>query len=588
MRKFLAVPLAGESPSSADLDKMIRFFRPDLVRVESVLGFESVVIKLSLASEFFSRELSVNSLGTVMCSPDVLIVAANDLVITDFGNFIDRFIAAHAANDVQETRESPPITEGTYNTWIDVRETPVPPLPPQGPENPVEQPERISSSRNFLVKLRRIWEQSTPDTSARAVECPSVIPLILDLGVGTRNSRVDLSSYKVHVLSGDLRKIEYMGHEVWFSEGAVSDFVLYLPIVASLAARTSGIKYAVIYGTYCDPTVIARGHISCNKKLVLMPNDSHALSKFGVLVSSNDGTVGSASVHRFIGLDSNESECSVYSYDIFGSGRNDILSVEKPVFMNNSELNTIRAVVYLPTIFWMEYSQVPSWVVDTFLDTFNPSDSFEGIVVSDPDAVADRLGSDKFKELSESLSNDLRANTAKYSEILSKIAIVNALSLRGINMSEQLETLNRTPLVKKASAWSYGPGCAAVVVDTEFIKCTDEEGTKYNLGEFRIIISSESSSSLHVTSLNAHTSSVNILNLTNPVRDDVPAFGCLHAPYVLHEEGSPCFGTAREPIFQALSTFQYDVAVMLILQFLQFVNIHDEAGQFVIKWPVAV
>lgn len=117
-----------------------------------------------------------------------------------------------------------------------------------------------------------------------------------------------------------------------------------------------------------------------------------------------------------------------------------------------------------------------------------------------------------------------------------------------------------------------------VEVYTKILCCTDPQtGLLHRLGAFRISILCLDAEDEDVESL------LDIFNESGTV--DAFESG-MQAPHVF-ANGYPCLGNAKGLLKKALGQRDYAAAVMIVIRFLQSVNVDDDAGQFIDHWPLA-
>ena len=109
-----------------------------------------------------------------------------------------------------------------------------------------------------------------------------------------------------------------------------------------------------------------------------------------------------------------------------------------------------------------------------------------------------------------------------------------------------------------------------ISVFTDRIYC-DHDGRRYDIGDFRIEVYMDGSNG-----------GVRMFNLTRQVSAHSSG---MHAPHVFRD-GNPCLGNLKEAIPQYIGEYEYSVVVMLCVQYLQSVNVNDDAGKYISQWPV--
>ncbi|MFA6407794.1 MAG: hypothetical protein WCV80_03765 [Candidatus Paceibacterota bacterium] len=101
----------------------------------------------------------------------------------------------------------------------------------------------------------------------------------------------------------------------------------------------------------------------------------------------------------------------------------------------------------------------------------------------------------------------------------------------------------------------------------------DEDGVRYDIGEFRIVIYTDGSEG-----------GVRFYNLTRRVDG---YWEKSHHPHI-NGEGQACLGTIQEAIPELIAKYEYSIVITLCLQFLQSVSTSDSAGKTINRWPVVV
>lgn len=118
-----------------------------------------------------------------------------------------------------------------------------------------------------------------------------------------------------------------------------------------------------------------------------------------------------------------------------------------------------------------------------------------------------------------------------------------------------------------------------MIVNTKTLYCTDPRSDiLHEIGEFNITI--------HINPETAPGSSVghivSFFNLTGRIYGY--SGNKMNAPHVF-PSGKPCLGSLTGILTEQIANYQFSIAVMLAIQFLESVNVKDEAGSYINNWP---
>jgi len=141
-----------------------------------------------------------------------------------------------------------------------------------------------------------------------------------------------------------------------------------------------------------------------------------------------------------------------------------------------------------------------------------------------------------------------------------------AAPIEGEKFGNEFDGLLRVPKVHRVVVVDY-----RVEVYTDTIYCRDPR-TKilHELGKFRICV-------------DVFGGDVKWFNLTRRINGHKKN---MHAPHVF-DEGEACLGSAAETLAELLSNFEISATVMYAIQFLESVNVDDDSGRHVDRWPTA-
>jgi hypothetical protein len=132
--------------------------------------------------------------------------------------------------------------------------------------------------------------------------------------------------------------------------------------------------------------------------------------------------------------------------------------------------------------------------------------------------------------------------------------------------SKEFDKLLEVPHVTRVAVES---GKINVFTDTLYI---EHDSKRYEMGKYRIEIYTDGGNG-----------GVRMYNLTRRV-DGYNSE--MHHPHVF-PDGRPCLGNIQEAIPQLLGEYEYAVVTILCMQYLQSVNVNDDAGKYIEKWPLA-
>lgn len=117
-------------------------------------------------------------------------------------------------------------------------------------------------------------------------------------------------------------------------------------------------------------------------------------------------------------------------------------------------------------------------------------------------------------------------------------------------------------------------GDGVIKIFTNTLYCTDPRtNILHEIGTFRIEIYTDGSGD-----------AVRWFNLTRQVRgyDDRK----MQAPHVF-PEGKACMGNTKEIFPELIANYEFAAVAMVAIQFVESVNVHDDAGKFIDRWPKA-
>lgn len=137
------------------------------------------------------------------------------------------------------------------------------------------------------------------------------------------------------------------------------------------------------------------------------------------------------------------------------------------------------------------------------------------------------------------------------------------------NFEIEFKNLISNPKVKKVRVTE-----GKISVFTKVLFCQHPKTKEiHELGEFRIDIYFNETGREDLVLIN---------NLTRRVR----SFNGkeMHAPHVF-PDGRPCWGNVKSTIWQQVAAYQFSVVILLIMQFLESVNLADDAGIGIRYWP---
>lgn len=127
----------------------------------------------------------------------------------------------------------------------------------------------------------------------------------------------------------------------------------------------------------------------------------------------------------------------------------------------------------------------------------------------------------------------------------------------------EFDALTKIPKVKNVFMNRHGK----LEVWTEKLYCTDPRSSKeHEIGEFKIVIDCEGGD-------------LTMMNKTRQVHG-------MHAPHIF-EGGRLCEGSLEEILPQLYGKYEYSTIVQLAIQFAESVNVQDNAGAGISRWPVS-
>lgn len=110
----------------------------------------------------------------------------------------------------------------------------------------------------------------------------------------------------------------------------------------------------------------------------------------------------------------------------------------------------------------------------------------------------------------------------------------------------------------------------SIQVLTDILYCADPRtGKVHEIGEFRIEI--------------YPAGKIRWFNLTRRIDGNKSD---MHAPHVF-PDGKACLGNAEEVLPELIANYEFSVVAMLAIQFIESVNVDDDAGKHINKWPEA-
>jgi hypothetical protein len=110
-----------------------------------------------------------------------------------------------------------------------------------------------------------------------------------------------------------------------------------------------------------------------------------------------------------------------------------------------------------------------------------------------------------------------------------------------------------------------------LTITTKHCYCQHPNGTVYDIGVFKLIV-------------DHRTSEVRFFNQTRRVNSFQDQMNGPH----LFPDGRPCLGNMREVIPQLVAGYQWSALTQVCFAFIEAVNLDDNAGQGIVKWPVAL
>lgn len=132
----------------------------------------------------------------------------------------------------------------------------------------------------------------------------------------------------------------------------------------------------------------------------------------------------------------------------------------------------------------------------------------------------------------------------------------------------EFDKLIGLPKVIEVRVLSHG-----IYVFTDILFCVNPKTDKtHEIGKFRIEISTD-----------GKRDGIKWFNLTRQVK------GCksgMQAPHIF-SNGKACLGNAEEVIPELIANYEFSVVAMLAIQFVETVNVEDDAGKYIGEWPVA-
>ena len=130
---------------------------------------------------------------------------------------------------------------------------------------------------------------------------------------------------------------------------------------------------------------------------------------------------------------------------------------------------------------------------------------------------------------------------------------------------DKLHTIKKIKFVEVANG--------TVSVFTDVIYCVNPNtNRRHEIGAFRIDIN-----------VGGQNDCVRWFNLTRKVNGYKPD---MNAPHVF-TNGEACFGNSAEVFAELVANYEFAAAAMVAIQFVESVNIHDSAGQYIDRWPIA-
>lgn len=184
-------------------------------------------------------------------------------------------------------------------------------------------------------------------------------------------------------------------------------------------------------------------------------------------------------------------------------------------------------------------------------------------------SVYDRFNDDE--DDSERLKREIRDCREELTDLWARFYKVSGMNRA--DTGNDFDRLLKIPLMDFVEFAAHD----LLIVHTKEIICTEpESGTQYLLGEFRIEINGDSGND------DDGAYSVRVFNKTRQV-DGIDYE--MNAPHVW-ADGEVCWGNLEESICKLYAKNDVATLVQLVISFLQTVNVHDDAGQFVHRWPV--
>jgi hypothetical protein len=172
---------------------------------------------------------------------------------------------------------------------------------------------------------------------------------------------------------------------------------------------------------------------------------------------------------------------------------------------------------------------------------------------------------------SAALVKSLASTEKAYKELIRDTGVALAEVVRLSNAPEAMFGKEFDDLLRIAKVRSVKVTNSQILVDTNTIFCRNPStNILHRLGEYTIV--------LHFNGAVQFLNKIGPVNLGDRIR--------MHAPHV-NAEGNPCLGNTKDQFPELIRGRQYASAVQLAILFLESVNINDNWGRTLARFPVA-